>query len=160
MGIFLEPSDLPIGTGSNVGLTPDQMIEDAEALALLAAPCLNDGTVALTAAQVAAVRAVLRGALMRWSDAGSGARQSVSTGPFAETIDTTVTRRGMFWPSEITHLQGICSDGQKGKAFSVDTVGSVGGPMHVDICSVAWGAPCSCGASLTLGYPLWETGGY
>lgn len=122
MGIFLNPSDLPASTGSNLGLTVEQMIEDAEAMALLAAPCLNDGTVALTPVQVSAVRAVLRGALMRWDDAGSGAKQSVSTGPFSETIDTSVTRRGMFWPSEITNLQSVCGNGQAGM-YSLDLSG-------------------------------------
>lgn len=156
MGTFLDSTDLPAGTGSNVGLTPDQMIEDAEALALLAAPCLGDVALdpPLSAGQVAAVKAVLRGAIMRWSDAGSGAKQSVATGPFSETIDTTVTRRGMFWPSEITSLQGICANGEKGKAFSVDTVGYCG--VHADICALNFGATyCSCGADIA-GFPLWE----
>ena len=156
MGIFLEASDLPDGTGSNVGLTADQMIDDAESLALLAAPCLGDDELdpPLTAQQVNAVRAVLRGAIMRWGDAGSGAKQSTTTGPFSETIDTTVTRRGMFWPSEIDSLQKVCSSGEKGKAFSVDTVGL--GSVHAEACSINFGASyCSCGADIA-GFPLWE----
>lgn len=156
MGIFLEASDLPEGTGSNVGLTTDQMIDDAEAMALLAAPCLGDPDLdpALNDRQINAVRAVLRGAIMRWSDAGSGARQSVTTGPFSETVDTTVTRRGMFWPSEIGNLQAVCSSGEKGKAFSIDTVAF--GSVHAEACSINLGANyCSCGADIA-GFPLWE----
>lgn len=154
MGTFLIPTDLPAGTGESLGLTIEQIIEDAEALALLAAPCLGKYDPPLSELQTAAVRAILRGAIMRWSDAGSGARQSTSTGPFSETIDTTVTRRGMYWPSEITSLQSICSDGQSNKAFSVDTVGF--GSVHAEICSVNLGATyCSCGADIA-GFPLWE----
>jgi hypothetical protein len=98
--------------------------------------------------------AILRGAIMRWNDVGSGARQSITTGPFSESIDTTVARRGMYWPSEITSLQGICSDGQSGKAFNVDTVNF--GGVHADICSINFGATyCSCGADIA-GFPLWE----
>lgn len=158
MGTFLDPSDLPDGIGSALGLTADQMIDDAEAQAMLAAPCLGDADLdpPLTAIQLAAVVSLLRGAIMRWNDAGSGARQSVTTGPFGESIDTTVRRSGMFWPSEITGLQGICSNGESGKAFSVDTapMGCVG---HSPICSLMFGALyCSCGADLSQGFPLFE----
>jgi hypothetical protein len=154
MGVFLVPLDLPSGTGDALGLTVDQMIEDAEGLALLAAPCLGTTPSTLTPVQLAAVKAVLRGAIMRWNDVGSGARQSITTGPFSESIDTTVARRGMYWPSEITSLQSICSDGESGKAFGVDTVSFAG--VHADICSINFGAPyCSCGADIA-GYPLWE----
>lgn len=234
MGTFLISSDLPSGTGAALGLTVDQMIGDAEGLAMLAAPCLGDepspgvatvsiasgvltvstpttlavgdevwlGTMTggaplvagvtyyvasalssttltlaatlggaaivtttdgsstfikrgtpLTAGQTRAVKAILRGAIMRWNDAGSGARQSVTTGPFSESIDTTVSRRGMFWPSEIASLQSICSDGESGKAFSVDTVSFSG--VHAAACSINFGAAyCSCGADIA-GYPLW-----
>jgi hypothetical protein len=153
MGTFLSSSDLPAGTGDALGLTADQMIQDAEGLALLSAPCLGDDPLTLTPIQQAAVVAVLRGAIMRWNDVGSGARQSVTTGPFSETTDTTVARRGMYWPSEITSLQSICSDGESGKAFSVDTVSFDG--VHADACSINFGAAyCSCGADIA-GFPLW-----
>lgn len=160
MGTFVTIHDLaPFASIDPV--KAEEMIEDAEGLAVLAAPCLGSEPSTLTDLQRKAVKAIIRGAILRWDEAGSGIRQSITTGPFGETTDTTQVRKGMFWPSEITNLQSICSDGQKGKAFSVDTVGSLGGPMHVDICSINMGGGyCSCGASLTLGYPLWETGGY
>lgn len=237
MGTFIQPTDLPANIGTGVSLTVAQMIEDAEAMALLAAPCLAGGALGLslgtviidittglltvsaphdlavgdwvrlgamtgaapfvagttyfvesvptsstltlsatlggaaivttsagssisiqewtqlTVPQSAAVKAILRGAIMRWNDAGSGAKSSVTAGPFSETIDTTVSRRGMFWPSEITNLQSVCSDGQSGKAFSIDTVNFNG--VHADWCSINFGAAyCSCGADIA-GFPLW-----
>ena len=156
MGIFLGPTDLPVGTGAGLGLTVEQMISDAESLAMLAAPCLGDEALdpPLTTRQTDAVKAILRGAIMRWSDAGTGSRSSVTTGPFSESIDTTVARRGMYWPSEITHLQDICSDGVKGGAFSVDTAFG-GATIHADTCALNFGATyCSCGADIA-GYPLY-----
>ena len=232
MSIYLVSSDLPIGTGAGLGLTADQMIEDAEAMALLAAPCLGaslgtvsvaittgvltvssvtalvvgdkvrlgvmtggaplvEGTMyfvasvpssttltlsetfggaaivttaagsstsiqvnpSLTALQTRAVMAIMRGAIMRWNDAGSGARSSQTAGPFGETIDTTVPRRGMYWPSEITSLQAICSGGVKSGAFSVDT--ATYGLIHASTCSLNFGATyCSCGADIA-GFPLY-----
>ena len=155
MGTFLETYDLaPFAEIDSA--KAEAMIEDAEAQAMLVAPCLGDPDLdpALTAIQVAAVKSILRGAILRWNDAGSGVRQSVTTGPFGETIDTTQQRKGMFWPSELTNLQAVCSDGQSGKAFSVDTVGYCG--VHADVCSINFGATyCSCGADIA-GFPLWE----
>jgi hypothetical protein len=238
MSTFIQPEDLPATVGSGLGLTVAQMIEDAEAMAILAAPCLGGGALGaslgtvsiaittglltvsaptdlavgdsvrlgamtgaaplvqgttyfvestptsttltlaatlggaaivtttagssisiqqwtqLTVPQSAALKAILRGAILRWNDAGSGAKSSVTTGPFSETIDTTVSRRGMFWPSEITSLQSICSDGLSGKVFSIDTVSFNG--VHAATCSINFGAAyCSCGADIA-GFPLWE----
>lgn len=155
MGAFLHPSDLPDGTGDAIGLRPEDMIADAEALALLAAPCLAAPDVddPLTDDQVAAVRAILRGAIMRWSDVGTGVRQTESAGTLSQTTDTTQSRRGMFWPSEITSLQSICVDGQAGKVFGVDIVSFDG--VHADACSINLGTTyCSCGADIA-GFPLW-----
>lgn len=109
MGMFLGSSDLPAGVGSSLGLSAEQMIEDAEALAVLVAPCLTGQAFD----NGAAVRAILRGAIMRWSETGTGALQQQAAGPFSQTFDTRQERRGMFWPSEITQLQGLCASGQK-----------------------------------------------
>lgn len=155
MGTFIDPSDIaPFATIDSAKL--EAMIEDAESMAVLAAPCLGDPDPdpELTDAQKAAVKAVLRGAILRWDEAGTGIRQSITTGPFGETTDTTQQRKGMFWPSEITNLQGICSRGDSGKAFSIDTIG-VGG-VHSEICALYFGALyCSCGADIA-GFPLYE----
>ena len=83
------------------------MIDDAEAMAVLAAPCIA----AVGFTNSAAVKAILRGAVLRWNEAGTGALQAQTAGPFGQTLDTRQERRGMFWPSEITQLQGLCSSG-------------------------------------------------
>lgn len=94
------------------------MIEDAEAMAVLAAPCIA----AEGFAHTAAVRAILRGAVLRWNDSGSGALQAQQAGPFGQTLDTRQERRGMFWPSEIVALQSFCADAQGG-VYSVSLAG-------------------------------------
>jgi hypothetical protein len=130
------------------------MIEDAEAMAVLAAPCLDSDT--LTPRQLSAVRAILRGAVLRWNETGSGAMQTQAAGPFSATVDTRQERRGMFWPSEISQLRSVCGSSSSG-AFTVDTVGTLLGG-HAAICSLNFGALyCSCGAVLTNDlYPLYE----
>lgn len=133
-----------------------EMIDDATAIAVLAAPCLAEDD--LTDPQMAATKAVLRGAILRWNDTGSGALTQQSAGPFAQSIDSRQQRRGMFWPSEIEQLQAICSggDGSPG-AFSIDTAPSCD-VIHADICSLRFGGLyCSCGAFLTGLYPLYES---
>jgi hypothetical protein len=97
------------------------MIDDALALAALVAPCIADEDFAYEAA----AKAILRGAILRWNDAGSGALASQVAGPFGQTMDTRQERRGMFWPSEIGQLQQLCIDGDpSGGAFEIDTMPS------------------------------------
>lgn len=117
MGTFLDVEDLaPFATIEATKAAA--MIEDAEAMALLAAPCIGaDGF-----AYGAAVKAILRGAVIRWNDSGSGALQAQQAGPFGQTLDTRQERRGMFWPSEITALQSLCADSQGG-VYSVSLAG-------------------------------------
>src|SRR5690349_10969422 len=105
MGTFLNVDDLaPFATID--AAKAEAMIEDAEAMAVLAAPCITgDGF-----AYGSAVRAILRGAVLRWNDSGSGALQSQQAGAFGMTVDTRQERRGMFWPSEIVALQSFCAD--------------------------------------------------
>lgn len=130
----------------------EAMIEDALALAARVAPCilqptfLHDG----------AARAILRGAILRWHDAGSGALQSQQVGPFGQSIDSRQQRRGMFWPVEIEQLQALCATGEQSGAFGIDTVGLTRGG-HADICALNFGALyCSCGYVLTMNLPLYE----
>lgn len=96
------------------------MIDDALALAAVAAPCIHDDDFA----HEAAAKAIIRGAILRWNEAGTGALSSeqVQTGPYGHTVsmDTRTQRRAMFWPSEITELQSLCAGGAGG-AFTVDT---------------------------------------
>lgn len=152
---------MPAVTIDNIDLAPfaeiplakaEAMIADALALAVRVAPCiLKDDFTAPDAA-----RAILRGAVLRWHEAGSGALQSSQVGPFGMALDTRQQRRGLFWPSEIEQLQGLCRSGEQSGAFAVDTAGG-GGIVHADVCSVHFGGLyCSCGAVLTGGNPLWE----
>lgn len=162
MGTFInEPDLVPFATIDPAKAAA--MIEDAEASAILIAPCLaglhtvpdeeTDEELALRLAKIAAVKAVLRGAIVRWNDTGSGAMQSQTVGPFGQTLDTRVQRRGMFWPSEIEQLQDMCSS--TSGAFSIDTVSCTS--AHLPWCSLAFGALyCSCGVDIA-GYPIYET---
>lgn len=172
MGKFIQPGDLDPFVVISAGKAA-AMITDAESMATLTAPCLPglltvppDDTpeaLALREAKLAAVKAILRGAILRWEDAGSGALQATQeqTGPFG--VQTTVApaaRKSMFWPSEIEQLQGICASGEKGKAFAVDTAPGTGlsatGGLHAPWCSYHFGALyCSCGVDLS-GYPMFE----
>ena len=126
--VTLEPADLaPFATIDSAKATA--MIDDALALAARVAPCINDADFAYADA----AKAILRGAILRWNEAGSGAAQSVQSGPFATTIDTRTQRRGMFWPSEIQDLAGLCTDNANaGKAFDVDTAPAGAGVYGVD----------------------------
>jgi hypothetical protein len=145
----------------------DAMIADAESMAILAAPCLPGLTTApvdetpeaevLRLAKLAAVKAILRGAILRWEDAGSGALQTQQEqiGPFGAQATVTPLRKSMFWPSEIESLQGICSSGEKGKAYSLDTAPG-GASAHLPWCALMFGATyCSCGADIA-GVPIFE----
>lgn len=144
--MFITPTDLePFADIEAVKAAV--MVEDAEAMAILAAPCLPDlispatgetpADAAIREAKLAALRAILRGAILRWNEAGTGALQSRQdqVGPFGQmqTLDTRQTRKGMFWPSEIEQLQSLCS-GARGGAFEVDTAGDAGQPGY-------WSAP-------------------
>lgn len=136
----------------------EAMIADAVAQAILVAPCLADES-KLDANQRAAVKAILRGTILRWNDAGSGALQQQTAGPFSVTYDDRQTRRSLFWPSEIEQLQAICTAvaGGKGGAFTVDTAPRRG-CTHLDVCAVTFGASyCDCGADIA-GFPLWGDG--
>lgn len=161
MGDFIQPTDLaPFADIDTV--KAGAMIEDAEADAILIAPCIpglltapadeTDEQRALREAKLAGIKSTLRAAILRWNDAGTGAIQTTTTGPFSETQQYQA-RKSMFWPTEIEKLQGICKDGDS-KAFSVDTI--PGSTAHLPWCSLMLGATfCSCGVGIA-GYPIYE----
>lgn len=127
------------------------MIDDALALAARVAPCILEATFTYEAA----AKAIIRGAILRWNEAGTGASTSLQAGPFGQTLDTRQTRKGMFWPSEIEQLQELCRGAELVGAFNVDTVGSTI-PVHADTCALNFGGQyCSCGAILTGLFPLY-----
>lgn len=128
-----------------------EMIEDALGMAELIAPCISD----YDFAHPRAAKAVIRGAILRWNDAGTGAITTKQAGPYQQVIDSNTRRNNLFWPSEITQLQAMCRS--TSEAFAVDTA-PAGGGGHSIWCSLGLGGDtCSCGAVLTAGNgPLWE----
>ena len=86
------------------------MIADAEALAALAAPCITDPEFRENEALMDALKAILRRAILRWNDAGTGATVQIGTGPFNQTTaQGTNTPKTLFWPSEIEQLRDLCA---------------------------------------------------
>lgn len=157
MGAFISEVDLD----PFVTIEPAKaaaMIEDAEAKALAAAPCLGAPETTLTPAQAALVKAVLRQAIIRWVESGGGSFTQQTAGPYSVSVDTRQSRSGIFWPSEIDQLQAVCGSSGGGKAFSVDM--SPVGSAHLPWCSSMFGALyCSCGADIA-GQPIYELDGY
>lgn len=132
------------------------MISTALARAARVAPCINDSTLSVDHAE--AFKGILRDAILRWNEAGSGALQQQSAGPFGMTVDTRTPRRGLFWPSEIDEMQAICKDhaGVESStgAFSITPSGSTA--VHMPWCAINFGATyCSCGADIA-GTPIYE----
>lgn len=122
--VELSPSDLaPFASIDDAKALA--MIEDALALAARVAPCILSEEFAYPAA----AKAVLRGAILRWHEAGTGATVQQSAGPFAQSIDTKQQRRGMFWPQEIEQLQDLCKGAETSGAFSIDTAPTLGGVL-------------------------------
>lgn len=122
-----------------------------------------DGTVtwkriAPTPDQLAEARLILLGAVKRWAEAGAGAFQAQTAGPFGVTVDTRQRTGFNLWPSEIEGLQDICkaAGDQDRQAFSFDTAPA--GSAHLPWCDLALGATyCSCGVDIA-GEPIFELG--
>ncbi|MBF6133506.1 hypothetical protein IU501_10895 [Nocardia otitidiscaviarum] len=150
MGEFITTADLaPFATIDQT--KAEAMIADAEALAVEAAPCIAEAEFT----KQAAVKAILRGALLRWNDQGTGTVTSTTAGPFGRTVDTSQPRRRLFWPSEIEDLQKLCADPDSGGAYAIDTLAPA--TVHAEVCALTFGALyCSCGAELTGSGPLYE----
>ena len=120
---FLTPADLaPFATIDEA--KAEAMIADAEAMAALAAPCVVEPEFQADANLSGALVAILRGAIIRWNEAGAGAVTQQGAGPFQQTIDTRNPRKGMFWPSEIDQLRDLCKSFRgrtSSRAFELDT---------------------------------------
>lgn len=163
MTAIIVKADLP--SALQTAELVDAMIAGANGKASRVAPCLTwDGTEVDKPApsddQLAEAKLVLIGAVKRWAEAGSGALQSQTAGPFGMTVDTRQRTGFNLWPSEITDLQALCSGGPVGRAaFSLDTAPSRANGSHIPWCSIFLGEPCSCGSSIN-GYegPLYEFG--
>jgi hypothetical protein len=97
------------------------MVAGANARASRVAPCLAATEPPATADQIAEAKLVLIGAVQRWADAGGGAFQQQTAGPFSVAYDTRQRSGFNLWPSEIEDLQAICAgDTATRKAFMID----------------------------------------
>lgn len=159
-GPLLTPADLTNFATIATAKAQD-MIDDALSWAVIHAPCILDP--ALADDKRKAAKAIVRGAILRWNEAGSGAATTKSAGIYGQTVDTRQPRRTMFLPSEVDDLKRLCRpDGadDDGQAFSVDMFPGVDDIQHAETCSIWFGGGCSCGAILTQGLPLYENTGW
>lgn len=117
--VVIEVSDLTVFNSDLDGSLAEEMIEDAIAMASApwVAPCIVSGDFAYPKQ----AKSIIRGAILRWADAGTGAVTQQSAGSFQQTIDNRTERKRMFWPSEITDLQRLCGRARSGRAFTIDT---------------------------------------
>lgn len=156
MGVILNDSDLSPFADIDAARA-GAMIEDVEALAFRAAPCLSTAT---DDGVLAAAKAILRGTVLRWHETGTASYTAQVAGPPGYPVDPRRERRNLLWPSEVTALQELCdTDGPDGReAFSLDTAPTTGLAGHAPFCDLFFGgATCSCGANLTnYAYPLYE----
>lgn len=147
--VELTPDDL-VPFADIDGAKAQAMIDDALALAARVAPCITDDDFAYPDA----AKAILRGAVLRWNEAGTGALSNEVAGPFGGTVDNRQPRRSLFWPSEIEELQAMCRGEETSGAFSVDTAPCL--TIHSPVCALYFGATyCSCAADIA-GFPLYE----
>lgn len=152
MAEIIHTTDLPDDVAAHA--MAETWVNGANARASRVAPCLAATTPAPTADQLAEAKLVLIGAVIRWSQAGSGAFQSKTVGPMSVTVDNRQRGGYNLQPSEITQLQDICKNGTESKAFSIDTVSC--GVFHSPICSLYFGgSDCSCGADIAC-QPIYE----
>lgn len=132
-----------------------EMVAGANAKASRVAPCLDSTDPPPSDGQLAEAKLILLGAVKRWTEAGSGAFQQQTAGPFSMSTDTRQRSGYNLWPSEIEALQALCRTGSQ-DAFSVDTAPGTA-LQHSPLCSLVFGAVyCSCGAELTGEGPLYE----
>lgn len=153
---LIDVEDLPASVLSKIDAAElDIMVAGANAKAARVAPCLVADDPTPTEDQLAEAKLLLLGALKRWADAGSGALQQQTAGPFTVTTDTRQRPGHNLWPSEIEGLQAICASASTGGGgiFAIDTApGSA--TLHADTCSLTFGATyCSCGADIA-GVPI------
>jgi hypothetical protein len=80
------------------------------------------------------------------------ATEQTTGGPYSQTLTYTNPSGNLYLTKSEKQDLGIGAQA----AFAIDTAPCVSG-VHADICALRFGALyCSCGASLTLGLPLYE----
>lgn len=109
--------------------TVGDYIEDVWGQAISIAPCLAtdafpSGSDVEKANKVQSLRSVLRGIILRWHEAQSGAAtgKTQMAGPYQQSLqlDARPKRGYTLMPSEIVDLQRLCL--RKGRPFSIDTM--------------------------------------
>lgn len=118
MADLVKKTDLPASVQAEELV--QAWLDGANATAARVAPCLVSDDPAPTSAMLSEAKLVLIGMVSRWAEAGAGALQSQTAGPFGQTIDTRVKTGFNPWPSEVVRLQQICADGKTPRAFVVD----------------------------------------
>lgn len=97
------------------------LIRDGLAMARRVAPCIDEDDFAYPDAAVA----IIRGAVLRWAESGSGgiSYEANTAGSFSHQVsfDNRQTRRSLFFPSEIKELEALCA-ARSGSVFAIDTV--------------------------------------
>lgn len=116
--MILTTEDLPTSVQSHELVAT--LVGGANARALRIAPCLAEPGHQAARAEA---KLILAGAVQRWAEAGAGAIQQVTAGPFGQTLDTRQRTGFNLWPSEIEVLQQLCAGDNNG-AFAVDTTPS------------------------------------
>ncbi|UNX54086.1 hypothetical protein MF406_14210 [Georgenia sp. TF02-10] len=121
MGRFVEPRDLaPYADIPEAKALA--MIEDAEAEAILAAPCIT--ALAPEDPKRDAIRALLRQAIPRRHGADTRVVTQVGAGPFQKSVEPQrgdgAPKGSFFWPSEVKRLQILCASSG---AYTVDMTG-------------------------------------
>lgn len=138
------------------------LIAGTWARALKIAPCLadmewTDDDTEPGWANTQLVKDILRDAILRRDEAGTGVVGSRVSGDYQETLKYS---GGLFRPSEIADLQQLCSDYKSsGRATTHLTIPEESVYVqHADWCSINFGGTlCDCGAELTQdGLPLWH----
>lgn len=94
----------------------EAMIADALALAARVAPCILDDDFQYEAA----AKAVIRGAILRWVESGSGVYRMQQAGPIQLVTDNRQGRKTLFWPTEVDELRALCGLHRQGAAFMID----------------------------------------
>lgn len=121
MTLRIDPSDVLVFNPDLDEHVVEILIKDGLAMARRVAPCIDEEDFAYPDAAAA----IIRSAVLRWAESGSGAlaSESKTSGPFAlqTSFDTRQTRRSLFFPSEIKELEALCATSRKG-AFAFDTL--------------------------------------
>lgn len=95
-----------------------EMIDDAIGEAAFHAPCILKPD--FPAHLRGFVKSKLRGAVLRWNEAGTGAVTTQQTMSYGQTVDTRQPRKGMFFQAEIDQLKQLCRADDEGGAFNID----------------------------------------